>query len=127
MSSSSHGSRISKKVQSSPSRVESGMIASCSYTNRHGEKKEYLVICINANYNGEFHCYKLNNFHPSDVDGLAIKLGTIVTNKIIHIKVGNPQNFYSSLKTIGKRDFKRFNHKNMSGTAICDYKLNAGI
>ena len=71
MSLSQHNSRIIKRLPMPPSQIKSGMIVSCEYKNRHGQSKKYLVICINSNYKGEFHCYKLNNFSDKDVIPLA--------------------------------------------------------
>ena len=121
MSLSQHNSRIRKKLPTAPSQVESGMIVSCQYVNRHGKTKPYLVICINPSYNGEFHCYKLNNFSSSDIIMLSSQYGLSSKRGIDFIKVGNPQSFYSSIKSIGKRDFKRFDPSKMKGTQVCQY------
>lgn len=121
MSLSQHYSKITKRVSMPPSQVKSGMIVSCEYKNRHGQNKKYLVICINSNYKGEFHCYKLNNFSSSDIIMLSATNGLTRTRGIDHINVSNPQSFYSTLRPTGKRDFKRFNPSQMKGTQVCQY------
>ena len=93
MSLSQHNSRIIKRLPLPPSQIKSGMIVSCEYKNRHGQSKKYLVICINSNYKGEFHCYKLNNFSDKDIIALAAVNGLTSTRGIDHINIGNPQSF----------------------------------
>ncbi len=127
MSLSSHFSKIKKKVQISTSLVESGMIVSCKYSNRNKQVKSYLVICINPNYKGEFHCYKLNNFTTNDIIMLAARYGTKEKRGIDYINISNPKSFYNSIKGIGGRDFKRFNPSKMSGTRVCVYDYEMKI
>lgn len=120
---SSHTNNITRRITVAPSMVESGMVVKCDYTNRHGQTKGYLVICITPNYQGEFHCYKLNNFPPNLILAWGVSMGTKTTRGIQHLSVGNPKSFYNKLKSVGKRDYKRFEHKNMKAVQICSYKF----
>ena len=119
---SDHYKRIGKKLSASPTRVKSGTIITCQYKNRHGDSKSYVVMCINSNYQGKFHCYKLNNIEPGDLDTLASSYGVVEERGIQRINSNNPKGLYNKLKSLGERDYKMFNAKNMSATTICSYE-----
>ena len=119
---SSHGQNIVRRLTVATAMVLPGMIVSCEYTNRHGKTKKYLVMCINPNYKGEFHCYKLGNFKPDLIKSYGLSYGLKNYRGIDYLNVGNPQSFYNDLKNIGKRDYKKFEPSSMASVQICSYK-----
>ena len=123
-----HRSKIKKRSSISRSQVESGMIISCEYTNRRHETKPYLVICINSNYQGQFHCFKMNEITVTDIVLLASRYGTKEKQGIEYINASNPKSFYNTIKGIsGKRNFKRFNPSKMKGVQVCAYDYEIKI
>ena len=128
MSLGSHRNYIKKKSQFPTSQIESGMIVSCEYTNRRGETKNYLVICINSKYKGEFHCFKMNEIKKNDILLLAARYGVKEKGGLKYIGAYNPKSFYNIVKGIsGKRNFKRFKPSKMRSVQVCEYDYEIKI
>tara|TARA_B100000902_G_scaffold396418_1_gene457350 strand:- start:1347 stop:1736 length:390 start_codon:yes stop_codon:yes gene_type:complete len=117
---SSHKKKMSIGVPFAPKKILPGTVVSCKYTNRHGESKAYVVLCINSDYQGRFHCYDLGGYVSVDY---MVKLGII--NGPINYKGANanhlestPQTIYEGLRSVSKRGYKQFEHAKISNAQI---------
>jgi len=123
---SSHKKNMSAGVPFAPKKILPGTVVTCKYTNRHGESKAYVVLCINSDYQGRFHCYDLGEHVSAD---WMLKLG--IVNSPIKYKGANanhlestPQTIYESLRSVSKRGYKQFEHGQMSNAQIHLYNYD---
>ena len=72
-----HKLSIEQEFNISSSQIQKGMILGFNY-----KSKRYLVITLNASYQGKLHALTLDNFSPYILDRMASKLGVIYSKKL---------------------------------------------